>query len=445
MELPHVQIVSQEAIKPSAPTPPHLRTFKLPILAQLACSPYAPTILYYPMNKDSGHIDLHRRLEILKKSLAITLTHFYPLAGRLKSELLIDCNDEGAKYVETRVSCHLSDFLNQANIVLVHDRLLPYSFYSEEPVAGAYVTNIQVNVFECGGIAIGACISHRILDGAAFCTFFKGWSANARGVKETLNPNFTATSLFPANDDDLWLRDASLKMWTSTLKKGHSITNRFVFNDSAISNLKNQATGSTRIEVVTAFLCKCFIEASEQRNGFKKPCSFTHFVNLRKRMEPSLSENSVGNLLWIAHEACMEETKPEMEDLVRKVRKAISVIDADFVKKLMTGKEGYGLMSESIKNIAELCSRDNIDHVWFSSWSRLGYYEADFGWGKPLWVSCIGFGGPVAVNVIILNDTRFGNGIEALVTLDQEVMATLEDKTDILNYAVLNPSPSATA
>lgn len=194
-----VQIISKQNVRPSSPTPPHLRNFKLSLLDQLIPVPYAPLLLYYPMNDNSGasNLDVPKRLGVLKKSLSETLTHFYPLAGKIKDELSIDCNDEGAYYVEAQVNCHLSEFLRQPDLLLVH------LFFPCEllPKAVTHVANFQVNVFECGGIAIGICISHLILDGAALSTFLKAWSATAKGSKEAIiYPEFIPSSLFPAND-----------------------------------------------------------------------------------------------------------------------------------------------------------------------------------------------------------------------------------------------------
>ncbi|KAH1121473.1 hypothetical protein J1N35_004633 [Gossypium stocksii] len=43
-----------------------------------------------------------RRSQLLKESLSETFTLFYTLAGKIKGHLSIDCNDEGAYYVEAR-------------------------------------------------------------------------------------------------------------------------------------------------------------------------------------------------------------------------------------------------------------------------------------------------------------------------------------------------------
>ena len=440
-----VEIVSRENIKPSCPTPSHLRIFKLSLLDQLIPSPYAPIILFYPANDNvSAHYDqndIPKRLDSLKKSLSDTLTrfYFYPLAGKIKDDLSIDCNDEGAYYVEARVDSSLRQFLTQPDLLLVN-KLLPCELgFTGLDLSGTHVANIQVNVFNCGGIAIGLCISHKILDGVALSTFLKLWAATAQCCEEEpIRPNFEASSLFPA--DDLWLRDASMAMFGSLFTKGKSVTKRFVFDSSAISTLRAQSTSprvknTTRVEAVSGFLWQCFMAASKEKNGVLRPSLLTHLVNLRRRTTPFLPENSIGNLLWIA--AAKAEGKG---DVVSLVRDSMSKLDGEFVKN-MRGDKGKGLMLKCLKEIGEVGSKEGVDYIGFSSWCRLGFYEVDFGWGKPIWVSSIGSSGSVLMNLVILVDTRLGDGIEAWVTLDQHEMAIMESNTELLKLAQVDPSP----
>ncbi|CAK7346037.1 unnamed protein product [Dovyalis caffra] len=439
-----VQIISKQNLKPSSPTRPHLRNFKLSLLDQLVPTPYAPIILFYPMdgNTTTSNFCVPKRLELLKQSLAETLTHFYPLAGKIKDELSIDCNDEGAYYVETEVNCHLSEFLRQPDLLLVH-QFFPCELLPKESTAVTHVANFQVNVFKCGGIAVGICISHLIVDGAALSTFLKAWSSTAKGCKEAIiYPEFVGSSLFPAND--LWLRDSAIVMFVSLFKKGKCMTKRIVFDASAISNLKAQAASlgvkcPTRVEVVSSFLWKCVMAASEEWRGSQRPSLLTHLVNLRRKMVTKSAENSMGNFLWLAAAKYMNKSKAELNDLVGEVRKGISKVDADFVEK-MKGDKGNALMSESLKEIGELGSKDGVDYLGFSSWCKLGFYDADFGWGKPVWVSSYALSGSLFMNLVILVDTRC-DGIEAWVTLDEKDMTMLEGNPELLKFATLNPSP----
>ncbi|KAK7292710.1 hypothetical protein RJT34_15562 [Clitoria ternatea] len=441
-----VEIISKENIRPSSPTPSHLRSFKLSLLDQLIPSPYAPTVLFYnPPKSDTSNLsEVPKRLELLKQSLSETLTQFYPLGGKIKDDYLsIECNDEGANFVIAHVkNCTLSEFLAHPVLTLLH-KFLPI------PNSETHVTNIQVTIFECGGIAIGMCISHRILDGAALCTFLKGWTERARGCEQLTQPKFfIAPSLFPTNDS--WLREISLDMWGSLLKQGKWVTRRFVFKNSHIATLKDQTLGKTknsysptRLEMVSAMLWKGLMDVSKEKFGTKRPSLLTHLVNLRRRIDEALCpQHAMGNLLWLVATNHMSDDEVVLEDLVNKLRNAISRVDVEFVEELR-GDKGRLMMHETLKTIRRTGSNDGVEYFGFNSWCNFGFYEADFGWGKPTWVTCVGLTGPVFFNFIILVDTRLGDGIEAWVTLDEQDMDHLVANPELLNYVTVDPSPLA--
>ncbi|KVG85968.1 vinorine synthase-like [Cynara cardunculus var. scolymus] len=438
-----IEIISKESIKPSSPTPHHLKTFELSLLDQLVVDPYVPIVLYYPNHNGSNVLQALERSLALKKSLSKTLTQFYPLAGTIKNGLSIDCNDVGACYAIALVRCGLNELLSHPDHQLLNG-LLPFQPSFEGSSVGARVTNVQVNIFECGGIAIGLCISHRIVDGAALRTFLEGWTNMACGAKEVVYPNLAAPSLFPAKDS--WLRDSSMAMCGSWLKEGKCVTKRFVFDSDSIARLKAEATKNgvknpTRVEVVSALIWKSAMAASKQITGFQKPSRLTHLVNLRRKLSATLSKDSIGNVIWPATAKFQANYETTLHGLVNKVRESISKIDIEFVNKAQ-GEKGCVAMQESIKEMGEISSKGTMDNYTFTSWCKMGFYQMDFGWGVPSWVSgIIGHGSPVFINQVTLMDTVFGEGIEAWVNLDEEEMEILQGNSELQAYASMDPSP----
>ncbi|CAN1163157.1 Vinorine synthase [Linum perenne] len=373
-----VKIISKQTIKPSSPTPPHLKTFNLSILDQLIPAPYAPLILFYPNTSqyDDVSTDTSTKLDALKSSLSDTLTRFYPLAGTIShDDLSIDCNDKGVNFVHARTGCSMTHFLVRPDILSLRKFL---------PVDPAYVeserrvSNLQVTEFACGGIAIGICMSHKILDGFALSTFLKAWTTAAR----------------------------------------HD---------------------PTRVEIVSAFLWKSVMAASEKLTGQKRTSVLTHLVNLRKRVEPPMSENSLGNLCWISS-AKSEPTERELEELAGRVRESISKIDDGLVRK-MRGREGKPEMIDTLEEMVVVKMTMGADFLGFSSWCRIGFYGSDFGWGEPVWVSSYGLEGSVYMNLVMLADTRCGKGIEAWVTLGEGEMAAVTSDPEMMKLAKFDPSP----
>ncbi|WCJ44543.1 HXXXD-type acyl-transferase family protein [Euphorbia peplus] len=279
------------------------------------------------------------------------------------------------------------------------------------------------------------------MDGDGLRMFLKGWSTNSGRSDFTVSSTF-----FPDDEGDLSVRDSSNSMWGTFLKKGSFRTKRFVFDASGIAKLKDEAIQSgmisspTRVEVVSAILWKSMADTSRELNGFGRPSLLNHMVNLRRRMEPSLSGKSLGNFLWIAS-AKHGETEPKFEDLASKIKESKSRIDLEFVEKIK-GKEGKLVMLKSLEATSEIGSKSGGDYYVFSSWCNFGYYDvANFGWGKPIWVSCVGTSSSYYFNLIVLIDTKCGKGVEAWVTLDEQEMTILERNQDIIRLASLDPSP----
>ncbi|XVF49688.1 hypothetical protein PTKIN_Ptkin04bG0033200 [Pterospermum kingtungense] len=136
MEL-KVQFISRETIKPSSPTPHHLRTHKLSLLDQQAPPVYVPILLFYSPTTD---ISPTKKSCLLKNSLSKTLTYFYPFAGRIKDCYTIDCNDEGATYIEAQIDSDMSVVLKEPGIDLLL-QLLPCDPLEKFPEPSAPVGN----------------------------------------------------------------------------------------------------------------------------------------------------------------------------------------------------------------------------------------------------------------------------------------------------------------
>ncbi|KAK8659518.1 hypothetical protein V6N13_029718 [Hibiscus sabdariffa] len=232
MEL-HVEMVSEEIVKPSSSTPDPLRCYQLSFIDQLTPSQYNTFIYFYPEICDTDKITISDRL---KQSISDALTYFYPLAGRMtEDQLFVDCNDEGIPFVEARVKCQLSDVLN-IPIPKELNKLLPFQIHCEHKV----LLGIQFNVFDCGGIGIGVCVSHKIGDALSFFSFVKLWAAIARRETKLMAPEFESASLFPP-------RDLSTPVpRINELKTGQLITKRFVFGATKVEEIRTYSENSTQ-------------------------------------------------------------------------------------------------------------------------------------------------------------------------------------------------------
>lgn len=191
----------------------------------------------------------------------------------------------------------------------------------------------------------------------------------------------------------------------------------------------------TRVEAVTALICKSSMNTKNGTSGKGRPSmAISHVVNLRERMAPPLPEHSFGNIWRFAVASIMkDERNIELHDFVVQLRKVIRKINDDYVRKLQ-GEDGFSHACEPLKETSELVSQGEVEFYRFSSWVRFPFYNTDFGWGKPIW-ACIS-NVPIK-NVVILMSSSSSDGIEAWVTLEEEDMAKLECDHELLEFCLL--------
>ena len=420
-----INIISTENIKPSSPTPDHLRSSKVSLLDQLAPHFYVPLVLFYSADEfRSKSVDHIQICDQLKKSLSKTLTHFYPLAGSLKGNSFVECDDEGASYVEARVNIDLSEILQNPDMNIL-TQFLPLNPYKVND-KGVPMTAFQANIFNCGSIGIGLCISHRIVDGATFATFLNAWSEASKGATQTIIPSFDLVSLFPP-------KDVNVQVPHGVISEEKTVTKRFIFDARSLGLLKAKVglsgghANPSRVEAVTSLIWKTALSVTREKlRKTSISSTLSHMVDLRGRMVQRLPEHCCGNL-WQSAIASLtkEESNIDLHDLVGHIRKAIKKIDSDYIEKLQDA------LLEAFELRLEMVAKQEVEMYRFSSWIRFPFYNIDFGFGKPIWVCTTNV--PIK-NIVILMSTRSDDGIEAWVTLAEQVMAKFECHHELLEF-----------
>lgn len=459
-----MEIVAKEMIKPSSPTPHDLRIHKLSFLDQIAPPIYTPLIFFYEASQvpPPMMITSDSLLIMMKESLSKALTCFYPLAGRIscssRQGVVIDCNDAGALFVEARVHGHL---LQEVVDSPKMEQLREYLPRLEQASSGAgaeeennILLAVQVNIFDCKGIAVGVKMSHKIADGTSLVTFMNAWSkichGDEEGEEEEIFKQYSSfagmgTNLFPPRD----LTSLGFRPTAGIINKEKIVAKRVIFSKEKLAKLKELYTSSapaagskvlanrdddgppTRVELVSAFIWKHFIEMHKHKTktagtgGSGKMVAAVHAVNLRPRINPALPDHVFGNI-W-RHTLAMPKEESGYHSLVGQLRTSIKTINSNYVKsKVQTGDEYIKIF----KNLAELYFKGEVELCNFSSWCRFPVYEVDYGWGKPLWVCTATL--PFK-NVAIFMSTKNGDGIEAWINMLEDDASILERGLDSIN------------
>jgi len=432
-----MEIISREFIKPSSPTPPHLRNFPISFIDHISFRNYVPLLFFYD---DTKVCDQTSKISHLKNSLSQILSIYYPFAGRFKDQRSIECNDQGVSFLVANIAgTKLSTILQNPTENLLNP-LFPDELQWKNMDSNERILVIQINCFACGGIVISVCACHKIIDAATAFNFMNDWAKlNSEGEsnsKPTLslpyNLLYAGDTIFPQGSlpnfpECEFVIDKTI------------VSKRFVFEASKIKLLKtmmvnldsHDVKNPTRVEVVTAMIYKCVVSSLELNF---KTTSLRMAVDLRRRMVPPLSDKCVGNIVWF-----LFVINPELHELVYKIREGLHEFCEVYPKKFGGKEKDLPFIFECLKQVTTPVSESDYNQslILYASWCKFPMYEADFGWGKPIWVTTSTC--PVK-NAIVLMDTRNGDGIEAIVNMKESDMVRFEREVELLQYASLNPS-----
>ncbi|RDX72433.1 Vinorine synthase, partial [Mucuna pruriens] len=305
---------------------------------------------------------------------------------------------------------------------------------------------VQVNLFQCGGIAIGLCNLHILLDAYSCSAFLKTWSSICKGSKEEISwPDFfSASSSFPPRNT-FGVRAGMLNINKDSNVEAKCTTRRFLFDSKATNDLKAMLTSDdtkpTRYQVVSSFICKHMVIAcTEEPCDKARPMVALHVVDMRKRMGEPFSKGSIGNLLWPALVLFEDINKnTNVGDLVRGLKEGLGKLTKELFLKVQNDPS-FLWSDECAQLMLEDVAIKNPITLVFTSWANMGFSEVDFGRGKPLWLAQRGGTKETIPNTVVLMETK--EGMEAWVTMAEKHIDILENDMEFLQFALLNPSVS---
>ncbi|KAL1553439.1 shikimate O-hydroxycinnamoyltransferase [Salvia divinorum] len=342
------QIIASDIVKPSSPTPNSSKTHTLSCLDQASPPVYINLIFFHENHQSKQREEISQRL---KQSLSETLTIFYPLAGRIKQNSFIDCNDAGAEFVEALIHTRLSQFAENPKIEEL-EHLVPAAFSSatDDPIL-----SVKTSYFDCGGVAIAVCFPHKIGDISSFATFMNAWATAFRGE---------ASGIIRASFD-LAIRFPPLEMLVSGLRTGITeeklVTRRLVFDKDKVERIRkleasrSEVKDPSRVEAVSAFLWRSFIEAHKQCAGGVAWFPAAHMVSLRRRGAPQVADHALGNCFTFAAAVVSADEDGDGDMLVSRLRAGIRTVDEDYVEAI--SEEEF--MRELLNGLGDVFTKEN--------------------------------------------------------------------------------------
>ncbi|XP_055835301.1 acylsugar acyltransferase 3-like [Solanum dulcamara] len=349
----------------------------------------------------------------------------------------LDCNDQGVEYLNVQINCPMSQVLNNPYVEaldVVFPQDLPWNTTSldRSPLV------VQLSHFNCGGLAVSVCISHKIADGYSVGQFLKDWASTTRDDQLDFksSPWFGANSLFPPKLDDP-------PIVNGITHEPQRLSKAYHFSSSNLGRLKAMvvATNSgvvhnpTSIEVVTALVHKCGVVSSSTllstdenhtptTTSMFKPSLLWQVMNLR----PPLPLNAIGNGTYYFTAIATSEDEIQVPNFVDQLVKAKQHVK-DKLKEINVNELGSRALEES--KVAKNIMADD-DYYLCSSFRNFGLYTIDFGWGRPIRV--VPASHPRKKTLHFLDDPN-GDGINVHITLTQHHMLLFQNNKDLLEFA----------
>ncbi|KMS99649.1 hypothetical protein BVRB_1g022170 [Beta vulgaris subsp. vulgaris] len=262
----------------------------------------------------SSSID--KLLESLKHSLALTLVHFYPLAGQLntivdndhgRSLVYVDCNKgPGVRFVHATLDNTTSDIISPGRVPAAVNSFFDHR-HGEVNYDGHTRPLLSIQVTELiDGIFIGCSMNHAIVDGTSFWHFWNVWSDIHRANNAVITRLPIHKRWFPDgySSKDMYLPFIDHKEFIYRYDPPQLVGRFFHFSMETITNLKaraNEEIGNTNkvssFQALIAFVWRSIIQAKGLNPNQLTHCKLA--ANNRTRLEPPLPEEYFGNLLSI--------------------------------------------------------------------------------------------------------------------------------------------------
>ncbi|BAF16495.1 acyl transferase 4-like [Oryza sativa Japonica Group] len=392
---------SRSLVAPSSPTP--AETLPLSVIDRVAGLRHLVRSLHvFEAGGRNGGGEPAR--VVIREALGKALVEYHPFAGRFVEgdgggEVAVACTGEGAWFVEATAACSLEEVK-----LLDHPMVIPKEELLPEPAPDVQPLDIplmmQVTEFTCGGFVVGLISVHTIADGLGAGQFINAVADYARGLaKPRVSPVWARDAIpdpprMPAPPPRLELLD--LRYFTVDLSPDHIAKVKSAFFEStghrcSAFDVCVAKTWQARTRALVAAAAAAGDDDQERRTV--RVCFFanTRHLMLKGDGAAAAATGFYGNCFYpvAAVASGGEVAGADIVDVVRIVRDAKARLAADVARWAVGGFE---------EDPYELTF--TYDSLFVSDWTRLGFLDADYGWGTPSHVVPFSYHPFMAVAVI---------------------------------------------
>ncbi|KAG4972689.1 hypothetical protein AAZX31_13G351700 [Glycine max] len=399
---------------------------------------HTPSVYFYRPNGVSNFFDA----KVMKEALSKVLVPFYPMAARLRRDddgrVEIYCDAQGVLFVEAETTAAIEDF-GDFSPTLELRQLIPSVDYS----AGIHsypLLVLQVTYFKCGGVSLGVGMQHHVADGASGLHFINAWSDVARGLDISLPP-FIDRTLLRARDpplpvfDHIEYKPPPATKKTTPLQPSKPLgsdstavaVSTFKLTRDQLSTLKGKSRedGNTisysSYEMLAGHVWRSVCKARALPDDQETKLYIA--TDGRARLQPPLPHGYFGNVIFTTTRIAVAGdlmSKPTWYAASR-IHDALIRMDNEYLRSALD----YLELQPDLKSLVRGAHTFRCPNLGITSWARLPIHDADFGWGRPIFM---GPGGIAyeGLSFIIPSSTNDGS-LSLAIALPPEQMKVFQE------------------
>lgn len=364
---------------------------------------HTPSVYFYRPDGSGDFFDAGK----MKAALAEALVPFYPMAGRLGRDedgrIEIDCQGQGVLFVEAETESRIDDFGDFAPTMELK-KLIPVVDYSGD-ISSFPLLVLQVTHFKCGGASLGVGMQHHVADGASGLHFINSWSDVARGLGISIPP-FIDRTLLRARDPPtpsfphieyqpapsmLSPPPSPVASPPNPTPKTQSPTttdtavNIFKITREQLDLLKSKSPPGTRFSsysLLAGHVWRCVCIARDLPG--EQPTKMYIATDGRSRLRPPLPQGYFGNVIFTA--TPITNTGDLIDGGIitaaKKINDSLARMDDQYLRSALD----YLELQPDLAALVRGAHTFRCPNIGLTSWVRLPIHDADFGWGRPIFM-----------------------------------------------------------
>ncbi|CAL5020951.1 unnamed protein product [Urochloa decumbens] len=340
----------------------------------------------------------------MRRALAEALVPFYPMAGRLARDedgrVEIDCNAGGVLFQEADAPDAVVDDFGDFAPTMELKRLIPTVEYTDD-ISAFPLLVLQVTHFKCGGVAIGVGMQHHVADGFSGLHFINSWADLCRGVPIAVMPYIDRSHLRARDPPAPTYPHIEYQPAPAMLSEPPPqapLTAKPVTPPAAVAIFKLSradlgrlrscipapAPGAPRFStyaVLAAHVWRC---ASLARGlPADQPTKLYCATDGRQRLQPALPEGYFGNVIFTATPLADAGTVTAgVAEGAAVIQAALDRMDDGYCRSALD----YLELQPDLSALVRGAHTFRCPNLGLTSWVRLPIHDADFGWGRPVFM-----------------------------------------------------------